>query len=323
MARNGHNSRRLLRIQLPPLLDYRDPRLTQTPATIATSLTTDLSASDAYRSPWLGASTSHYENFPVGSLLLPANIRSAIALVYRFARYGDDVADEGQASDAQRLAELARLRQALTPGSPIGHPIVAPLLPVIEQYTLERTWFFDLLTAFEQDVTFGRYADRATLMAYCRLSANPVGRIVLQLCNCLDARTAELSDRICSALQLINFAQDLAIDWRKNRIYLPLDEAQAEQVNEATIAAACEAGSADRALCRLMVRQVDCAQQLLDSGRPLFALVPWRLALELRAIVSGATRLLQRFRVTGFDPIGQRPILRKRDALAIVAGMFR
>jgi squalene synthase HpnC len=277
----------------------------------------------ASRSPWVGASTAHYENFPVGSVLLPANIRPAVAALYQFARYADDVADEGNAASADRLLELARLRDALTPGSTITHAIVAPLLPVIEQFSLDRALLFDLLSAFEQDVQVNRYADRAQLLDYCQRSANPVGRLMLQLSGCLDATSGQLSDRICSALQLINFAQDVAIDWRKDRLYLPLDELALAQLAPADIAAACAQRCANPSLRSLIAQQANHAQLLLDEGRPLFARVPWRLALELRAIVAAASRVLQLLADYDFDPIARRPVLRKRDALAVVLGMFR
>lgn len=276
----------------------------------------------ATASPWAGASTEHYENFPVGSLLVPSRLRPAVAALYRFARHGDDVADEGDRSDADRLAELDAMRRALRGEGP-SHPAVEPLRPHLPRHGLEIALLDDLLTAFERDVTIKRHADRAALLDYCRHSANPVGRLMLQLFDVRDARSAELSDAICTALQLVNFWQDVAIDWRKARVYLPQADLAQAGLSDADIGAAVAAGHCPTALRALIATESDWARALLESGRPLVGRVPMRLSLELRAILAGASRVLARLAAADHDPVAARPVLGLRDLPAILAAMFR
>ena len=265
--------------------------------------------------PWIGSSTDHYENFPVASWLLPQSARPPIAAVYRFARYADDIADEGSVDDETRLQELERLRLAVVSPANAQHPIVAQLRPFLGSFGLETQWFLDLLSAFAQDVQVKRHPDRAHLMDYCRRSADPVGKIVLQVFGCRNRATEPLSNSICSALQLINFLQDFANDWRVGRLYIPEDELLMAGLDEKCIEDAIRQHRAPQQLRMLIERQAQFAQNLLDSGKPLFSLVPWRLGLELRAIVAGGSRILEKLASSGFDPIASRPKLSKRDIL--------
>lgn len=274
-------------------------------------------------SPWLGAATRHYENFPVGSWLLPASVRPAVAALYGFARYADDVADEGQADAATRLAELRRLRRAVDTRGAVAHPAVTPLLPWIERFDLQASLLTDLLSAFEQDVTVTRHPDRAHLLDYCRRSANPIGRLMLQLFGRRDPDCLRWSDAICTALQLINFAQDVAVDWRMGRVYLPQDALVAAGLDDAGIGAAVADGLAPPALRSVIAQEAAHAVRLLDSGRPLTGRVPWRLGLELRLILAGGERIVDRLTRGGFDPIADRPVLRFADGPAILMMMWR
>jgi squalene synthase HpnC len=166
----------------------------------------------------------HYENFPVASLLLPKRLRRPVEAIYRFARAADDIADEGDATDAQRLQGLAEFAEALDRIERGEHPAqadFAELAAVIHAWRLPVALFRDLLDAFAQDVVTRRYADYPQLLDYCRRSANPVGRLLLHLVGRADAENLRRSDCICSALQLVNFWQDIAIDWQKERVYLP------------------------------------------------------------------------------------------------------
>ena len=254
----------------------------------------------------------HYENFPVGSFLVPRRLRPAFAALYRFARYADDVADEGDDPPQRRLAELALLHSALDGRA--SHPVVAQLEPYIDQHGLGRDQLHDLLRAFEQDVRGARYDDFAALLRYCERSANPVGTLVLQLFACDRPVNRRHSDAICTALQLINFLQDLADDWRRGRLYLPGDELTRAGIGAADLAAAVDAGRAPPALCELLARQSRRAQEMLESGTPLVAAVPARLGLELRAVLAGARRILAKLERGGFDPIAARPALGWSDA---------
>ncbi|HVL55245.1 MAG TPA: squalene synthase HpnC [Burkholderiaceae bacterium] len=268
----------------------------------------------------------HYENFPVASILMPRRLRPAVVAIYRFARYADDVADEGDSPAAARLAELASLRRALEQaacGAPVAHPVVAQLLPAAAAHRLDWQQFHRLLSAFEQDVTVRRYPDRDALLDYCNRSANPVGRLVLSLFGAAPPAALPASDAICTALQLINFLQDLPIDWRKGRLYLPLDALAAHGVREADVDAACRRAAAEPPLRALVAEQAQFARRLLDRGTELPSMVPRRLAWELRAIIAGGLRILQRIERLDHDVFAQRPVLRARDAFALAATTLR
>lgn len=263
----------------------------------------------------------HYENFPVASILVPRHLRPALVALYRFARYADDVADEGDAPAVMRLAELARLESALrldTPGGDADHPVVAALRPHLGAHRLSVADCAALLSAFRQDVTVTRYADFAALRDYCRRSADPVGHLVLELFGCRTARAEPWADAICTALQLINFLQDVAPDWRRGRLYLPLDSLAGEGLDAAAVGAAVAAGSAPPPLRRCIAREARRAGALLESGAPLLGEVPRRLAWELRATLAGGRRILDRLDAGGFDPIAHRPRLSWRDAPALM-----
>jgi squalene synthase HpnC len=259
----------------------------------------------------------HYENFPVGSLLVPRTLRPAVAAIYRFARYADDVADEGDAPAGQRLAELERLRGALGAATQ-PHPVVDPLREHIRVHRLPVAAFLALLSAFEQDVTVTRYPDREALLDYCGRSADPIGRLMLALFGALGPRTAPLSDAICTALQLINFLQDFAIDWSRGRLYVPLDELHAAGLDESRIDAAVREARAPAELRLLLEEQARHCEALLDAGAPLVGQVPSRLAWELRAIIAGGRRILEQLEHGGFDPIARRPKLGWPDAAALI-----
>src|SRR5512140_3406765 len=202
-------------------------------------------------------SVGHYENFPVASALLPASLRHPVSVIYRFARSADDFADEGELPPGRRLALLDDYRQQLRrleAGVAPAQQLFIELGQVALAYHLPWQLFHDLLDAFSQDVVKKRYADYAELLDYCRRSANPVGRLLLHLFGAADAGRLQQSDAICTSLQLINFWQDVAIDWRKDRIYLPQDEMQRYGVSEAQIAAGDTSGQW-KALMRFQVER--------------------------------------------------------------------
>ena len=177
----------------------------------------------------------HYENFPVASLLVPRRLRRPIESIYRFARSADDIADEGDAPPDERLAGLAAYQAELdriAAGTSPRTPLFVALAEAIRQHGLPRQLFRDLLDAFAQDVVKERYADYPELLDYCRRSANPVGRLVLHLCGRTETQHLEQSDCICSALQLVNFLQDVAVDWQKERIYIPQADLPRFRVSE-------------------------------------------------------------------------------------------
>lgn len=273
-------------------------------------------------SPGLVTGVDHYENFPVASVLVPRRLRPAVLAIYRFARYADDVADEGDQTATQRLAELEGLRRALLDPSAPRHPMVDPLLPYLAAHDLPREACAALLSAFAQDVTVTRYPDDAALLDYCARSANPVGRLVLGLFGCRNPQNDARSDAICSALQLINFLQDAAIDWSRGRLYLPLDSLRAHGIDESAVAEASAGRRAGPALRACIAGRVRHAAALLESGAPLLRHVPGRLSLELRATVAGGRRILERLASGGNDPFASRPTIGWRDAPALARLMF-
>jgi squalene synthase HpnC len=250
----------------------------------------------------------HYENFPVASLLLPARLRRPIEAIYRFARSADDIADEGDATPEQRLAGLAAYQAELDrieAGLPPETPLFAELGVVIAAHRLPIVLFRDLLDAFAQDVVKKRYADYHELLDYCRRSANPVGRLVLHLCGQIRAEQLEQSDRICTALQLINFWQDVAIDWAKDRVYIPQTDLPRFLVTEEDIAA--RRWSANWAA--LMDFQACRTRRLMLKGAPLVHALPGRLGWEIRLTVQGGLRILERIRRARGDVFNNRPRL--------------
>jgi squalene synthase HpnC len=256
-------------------------------------------------------SVGHYENFPVASILLPARLRDPVRIIYRFARSADDFADEGNFAPQERLTKLEGYRKELRciqQNQPPQTPLFHALARIIQAYQLPLALFFDLLDAFSQDVSKLRYADFSEVMDYCRRSANPVGRLMLHLYGVPQQDDLPLSDAICSALQLINFWQDVAVDFRKNRIYLPQDEMVRFGITEAQIAA----GGGGR-WPEFMHFQIARTRTMLQSGAPLAKRLPGRIGLELRMIVQGGLRILEKLDRVHGDVFHHRPVLHVWD----------
>jgi len=267
-------------------------------------------------------SVDHYENFPVASVLLPQALRRPIEVIYRFARSADDLADEGDAQPAERLADLAayqaeldRIECGTTPDS----PLFADLAGVIRQHRLPLQLFRDLLDAFAQDVVKQRYADYPELLDYCRRSANPVGRLVLHLFGRTEAVHLEQSDCICTALQLINFWQDVAVDWQKDRVYIPQTDFPHFRVSEDAIAT--RRWSAEWAA--LMDFEIDRAHALMRRGAPLVHALPGRLGWEIRLTIQGGLRILERLRRVRGNVFAHRPTLGLLDWLVLAGRSLR
>lgn len=254
----------------------------------------------------------HYENFPVASLLLPQKLRLPIEIIYRFARSADDMADEGEAPADVRLAALSVYRAELArlaAGAPPDAPLFADIGRIVREHDLPLALFEDLLDAFAQDVTQKRYRDFAELADYCRRSANPVGRLLLHLFKRTSERELRQSDAICTALQLINFWQDVPIDYAKGRIYLPQDEMARHGVDERHIAEQ----RCDAAWVSLMKFQVARARAMILSGGPLARSLSGRIGLEIRTTIQGGLRILEKVECARFDVFRRRPVLTALD----------
>jgi len=279
--------------------------------------------------PGFASSVDHYENFPVASWLVPRKLRPAIVAIYRFARMADDLADEGDFSPHQRLDALSECRGQLERietgqfkaihGSGSADPVYGPLARIVEEYQLPLKLFFDLLSAFEQDVTQQRWVDDASISDYCRRSANPIGRLMLALIGIHGNEQILQSDAICSALQRINFLQDLGPDWKRGRLYLPLDQLEAFGVREGDIDSAVQGTrEASPKLLALLAQEHRKATELLRTGSPLCRNLPGRLGLEITATVAGGGRMLEQISQLNFDTTRTRPVLGVQDWLIII-----
>jgi squalene synthase HpnC len=258
-------------------------------------------------------SVDHYENFPVASWLMPARLRPAVKIIYAFARSADDLADEGEVSDEQRLIALTNYETQLhliQTGQLSEQMLFQDLAKVINHHQLPISPFFHLLDAFKQDVLCKRYDHFASLLNYCERSANPVGRIMLHLFHADTAQNLIESDQICTALQLINFWQDVAIDWKKSRIYLPKEDLQKFKISEAHIAN----GYCDQAWRDLMLFQINRAREMMLAGSPLCKKLPGRFGFELRLVVQGGLRILEKIENVDMDVFQHRPTIQSTDS---------
>ncbi len=285
------------------------------------SQTWSLSSSYAYCATLAQA---HYENFPVGSVLVPKALRKHFYSIYAFARIADDFADEGydeNYSEPQRLDLLDEwrlmLRDALAGRA--AHPVFIALADTQKSFDLPVSLFEDLLSAFRQDVVKRRYQTYAELTDYCRRSANPIGRLILLLFGYRDAERHLMSDSICTGLQLANHWQDVAVDLRKDRVYLPEEDLQRYGLSIAAL----KTQSVSPAFCELMKFEVDRARQLFASGKPLCTLVGGRLGVELRVVWSGGAKILNAIEENGYDVFRKRPVITKRDKLQILFRALR
>lgn len=285
------------------------------------------SASPAANAP---ASITHYENFPVASWLCPPRLRAPIAAIYHFARTADDLADEGQHGTEQRLAQLQQYADDLQQLGSAGEAamlmrtawphIFGPLAVQVQAHGLPKPLLADLLSAFEQDVRMTaaqtRYTDMAQLLDYCRCSANPVGRLLLHLYGVVNAKALIQSDAICTALQLINFWQDLSQDLPRQRHYLPdADLARYGLVRSAIKPEAAALTPELRSLLGELNRQ---ARSLMIHGAPLVHQLPGRTGWELRLVVQGGLRILDRLDAMQGRNLYQRIKLSKLDMVAML-----
>jgi squalene synthase HpnC len=288
-------------------------------------------------------SIGHYENFPVASVALPRSLRRPVKAIYAFARSADDLADEGDASPDSRLEALNAYRKQLdrlASNQRSAEPLFQDLSNQILEWRLPLQLFHDLLDAFSQDVVKTRYANFGEVMHYCRRSANPVGRLMLHLFRQTDPRALAYSDGICSALQLINFLQDVGIDWIKGRVYMPQDEMAKAGLSDAVLAtligdtstdsmAAAQFETARKPLVGIpvvsyqstgerrwrefMLGQIDRTRKMLQAGAPLGLILHGRIGFELRLIIAGGDRMLRKLHADPMASLKRRPTLSAWD----------
>lgn len=263
---------------------------------------------------------AHYENFPVGSHLVPRLLRRHVYSIYAFARTADDFADEGYQAHglqgAERLAALDDWQRKLLACAhgQAEHPIFIALAATIKELQLPLTLLSDLLAAFKQDVVKRRYANFDEVLDYCTRSANPVGRLILLLFGYRDEQLHRLSDHICTGLQLANFWQDVAVDVKKDRVYLPQDEMADYGVSVDDLCA----GRFSEEYAALLKVQVARTREQFARGRQLPELVRGRLRYELRLTWHGGMRILERIEDLGYDTLRQRPIISTTDKLRLL-----
>lgn len=269
---------------------------------------------------------AHYENFPVGRLV-PRGMQPHVHAVYAFARYADDLADEGYAGSAkaqgardvmtqeERLMALDDWERQLCspPGTPGLHFIFIALHETIRELDLPVSLFTDLLSAFKQDVVKRRYANFSEVLDYCRRSANPIGRLVLLLHGKKEEELHLLADQICTGLQLANFWQDVGVDLEKDRMYLPEDDRKTYGVTEEALFAR----KADDCYRRLLKFQVERTQEIFDKGELLTKKLRGLLRLEIRLTWLGGTKILRKIEALNYDTLNHRPTLGKGDMAAL------
>ena len=259
---------------------------------------------------------THYENFPVGSFLLPKEFREPIRLVYAFARVADDIADEGNDSKETRLQRLdeweGEFRRMLAGDTRIS--FFQELEETANKYEIPSSLFFELIEAFRMDAGGRDYSTFEDLLFYCRHSANPVGRILLHILNCANDETGKFSDTICTALQLTNFWQDLSIDIKRNRVYIPHEDFERFGLTADDL----KSDVGTDAIRPLLKFQVERTKKLFLGGRPLFRLIDKRFALELRLTYHGGMRMLEKVEHLAYDTLHHRPVLSRFDWALIV-----
>lgn len=270
---------------------------------------------DAYNSA-LKFAQSHYENFPVVSFLIPKHLQKHVAIIYWFARTSDDLADEGNVEDTVRLKNLEEFETRLANllKGIYSDDFDKALSLTIKNKNLTPSLFFDLISAFKQDVTKKRYANFNEMLDYSRRSANPVGRLILELFNIRDNEAFRCSDLICSALQFANFIQDTCVDYKKGRIYIPLDEMEKYGVGENLF----DLSEKNINFKELMKFQVERIENMFSEGRNLLKFLSGRLRFEIAWTLLGGMEILKKIKQIDYNVINERIVLHKSDFIILL-----
>jgi squalene synthase HpnC len=273
----------------------------------------------AYKSA-LDFAKMHYENFPVVSVLIPKKLRKHIVIIYWFARTADDFADEGNMSEDERIEKLNDFENSLNDllNGKFKSSFEQALHQTIKQKNLTPQLFIDLLKAFKQDVVKKRYNDFAELLFYCKHSANPIGRLIMELFDIRSKEAFDYSDKICSALQLTNFFQDIEIDYEKGRIYFPQDEMKKFEVTENIFAMK----ENNVNLKKLLRHNIDRTQKMFDEGKNLLKLLNGRLKFEIKWTILGGEAILNKIKKNDYNIFNSRPKLTKTDFGALFIKSF-
>jgi len=259
---------------------------------------------------------SHYENFPVLSLFVPKKLKKHVAIVYQFARQADDIADEGSFSATERIENLSKYEQNFTNSlnDNFSNPFWMALSNTIKTKNLSSNNFSKLLTAFRQDITKTRYENMEELLNYCNYSANPVGRIILELHSINDQSALQYSDKICTALQITNFLQDVSVDFDKQRIYLPLEELTKFNVSE-NIFHLKEINSNFK---QMMKAQIENMHNYFKDGKNLLPFLPFGLKQQIKWTINGGEGILNKITELNYDVLNTRPKFSKMDLIKLL-----
>lgn len=278
-----------------------------------------MNSESAYKKA-LNFAKNHYENFPVVSFLIRKELRKHVAVIYWFARTADDIADEGDIPEEVRLANLNKFEDRLTGllNNKFENEFDKALAETIKDKNLSKEHFYNLLQAFRQDIIKKRYYSFAELKEYCRNSANPVGRLILEIYDIRDPKAFEYSDNICTALQLTNFYQDTAIDFEKGRIYYPLDEMEKFKVVEKMFLIKENNSNLKELVKYSIIRTKD----LFDDGKNLLHFLKGRLKLEIKWTILGGEKILGKIENNNYNVVQQRPVLNKIDFTGLIIKSF-
>ena len=264
---------------------------------------------------WLA--THHYENFQVVSFLLPKRLHQDFYNVYAYCRWADDLGDEmGAPVESLRLLAWWREQLEAMYAGEATHPVFVALRGTVSRHSIPQEPFADLIRAFEQDQTVTRYAAWEDVYAYCRNSANPVGRLVLYLCGYSDAQRQRLSDTTCTALQLANFWQDVAVDLEKDRVYIPLEVLARHGCALEDLYARRVTPAFREAMREIVAR----ARELFREGLPLSSMVDRRLALDINLFSRGGLRVLDKIAEQDYDVLSRRPAISKAERVWLLLG---
>ncbi len=262
---------------------------------------------------------THYENFSVATMLLPRRLVPHFHNIYAYCRWADDLGDEtGGGQHTLDLLQWWREELLRVYNGEPRHPVMIALRSTIQKFAIPPTPFLNLLLAFEQDQHVKRYDTFDQLVGYCKNSADPVGHLVLYLCECFDETNARLSDSICTALQLANFWQDVARDFDIGRVYLPGEDRTRFGYTDADL----DARRFTPAFAELMKFEVNRTRSLFDAGMPLIARVPGDVQADIELFARGGLGILRKIEQAGYDVWRARPVLRKWEKLALVSRVF-
>jgi squalene synthase HpnC len=259
---------------------------------------------------------THYENFPVVSFFIPKELRKDIAIIYWFARFADDLADEGEFTSQERITSLEKfeLRFLDTINQKFEADYDAALYSTISTHRLDIKLFLDLISAFIQDIKVTRYQTHEEVLEYCSRSANPVGRLLLQLFNVREEEANIYSDNICTALQLTNFYQDITIDYQKGRIYIPIGELDKFSVTESDI----QNSVININFQKLLKFQIERVQEYFDIGYKLIPYLSGLFKYEILLTIKGGETILEKIKKNNYDVFNKRPVISKKDFITIL-----